>query len=44
MIQMYPSVFTGTGFESDLDFNWVEWLVHQRIFSLGGLVSLLEVP
>lgn len=37
---MYSPVFVGSGLEPELDYNWMEWLIHQTNFSLGGLIEV----
>lgn len=34
---MFFSMYAGRDCDSFCNWCWVEWLVHQQIFSLGGL-------
>ena len=44
MIPMYFDFITPGICEGELDGNWVLWLIHQRTFSVGGLVDVAEDP
>ena len=44
MIPIYFDFITPGLCEGELDGNWVPWLIHQRTFSVGGLVDVAEDP
>ena len=44
MIPMYFDFITPGLCEGELAGNWVMWLIHQRTFSVGGLVDVAEDP
>lgn len=40
-MKMYIDIFGNSLLNSMLNFCWAEWLVHQRLFTLGELVSII---
>ena len=40
MITMFFDFMTPGLCNGDLDGNWVMWLVHQREFTVGGLIDI----
>lgn len=44
MIRMYPVVYTLKIDASFYNWCWIEWLIHQREFTLDGLVEMESSP